>query len=108
MQQFRGGGINELVRQAARMQRKVEQAKEAVKHQEVTASAAGDKVKATATAEGKITRLEVDKDFLAEEGLELALDALTAAANQALEQGAKIMEEAVSKATGGAKIPGLT
>lgn len=50
--QFRGG-MNELVRQAARMQRKIDQVKEEIKDREVIASAAGDKVTVTATCEGK-------------------------------------------------------
>ena len=46
--QFRGG-MNELMRQAARMQRKVEQAKESLKDKELVATSVGDKVKATIT-----------------------------------------------------------
>ena len=46
--QFRGG-MNELMRQAARMQRKIEQAKSELKDKEVTATAVGDKVKAGRT-----------------------------------------------------------
>jgi DNA-binding protein YbaB len=67
--QFRGG-MSELIRQAARMQRKIDQVKEEIKSRELTVGAAGDKVKATATCEGKITRIEVDPAFLAAEGLE--------------------------------------
>ena len=61
--QFRGG-MNELMRQAARMQRKIEQVKEEIKDQEHAATSAGDKVKVTATCEGKISRIEVDPEFL--------------------------------------------
>ena len=50
--QFRGG-MNELMRQAARMQRKIEQVKEEIKDQEHTSRAAGDKVKVTATARAR-------------------------------------------------------
>ena len=108
MQQFRGGGgINELVRQAARMQRKIDDAKAKIKDQEVSATAAGDKVKATVTCEGKIVRLEVDAAFAKEEGLELALDALAAALNNALTAADKIVDEQVTKVTGGVKIPGM-
>ena len=107
MAQFRGG-MNELMRQAARMQRKIEQAKEAVKDNEVVAGAVGDKVKATVTYARKVTRIEIDPEFLKSEGIEMALDGACAAINSALEQADKAMEAEVEKVTGGVKVPGLT
>jgi len=101
------GGMNELMRQAARMQRKIEQAKEAVQDKEITAGAVGDKVKATVTYARKIVRIDIDADFLKNEGLELALDGACAAINGALEQADKAMEAEVNKVTGGVKIPGM-
>jgi DNA-binding YbaB/EbfC family protein len=104
--QFRGG-MNELMRQAARMQRKVEQVKAEIKDKEVVATAAGDKVTVTVTCEGKVRRIAIDPEFLASEGLEMALDAAVAAANSALESADKMVEAEVSKVTGGLKIPGF-
>jgi len=105
--QFRGG-MNELMRQAARMQRKIEQAKSELKDKEITATAVGDKVKATVTYGRKVSRIEVDAEFLKSEGLEMALDGVAAAVNSALEQADKAMEAELEKVTGGVKIPGLT
>jgi len=105
--QFRGG-MNELMRQAARLQRKIEQAKNEAKDKELTASAVGDKIKATVTYEGKVARIEVDKEFLESEGLDLTLDGICAAVNSGLEQAEKAMEAEVEKATGGLKFPGMT
>lgn len=99
--------MNELMRQAARMQRKIDQAKEAVSDKEVTAGAVGDKVKATVTYARKVVRIEVDPDFLKSEGIDLALDGACAAVNAALEQADKGMEAEVAKITGGVKMPGL-
>ena len=105
--QFRGG-MNELMRQAARMQRKIEQIKEEIKDQEHSSGTAGDKVKVTATCEGKITRIEVDPEFLKAEGLELVCDAIAAAANGALTAADKAVEDEVAKVTGGVKLPNLS
>jgi len=107
MNQFRGG-MNELLRQAARLQRKVEQVKAELADKEVTATALGDRVKATVTYGGRVAKLEVDPAVVASEGLELALDGLVAATNSANEQAAKALEAELSKVTGGVKIPGLT
>lgn len=104
--QFRGG-MNELVRQAARMQRKIDQVREELKDREITAGAAGDKVKVTATCEGKLARIEVDPELWQSEDRDLVLDAIAAAANSALKSADELVEEEVAKVTGGLKIPGL-
>jgi len=104
--QFRGG-MNELMRQAARMQRKIEDAKLKVKDNEVEGQAAGDKVKVVVTCEGKLNKITIDPEFLASEGLEMALDSVVAAANNALDAADKIVEAEVNKATGGMKMPGV-
>ena len=104
--QFRGG-MNELMRQAARVQRKIEQTKKELQDKEVVGSAVGDKVKATVTYTRKVTRIEVDPEFLKTEGLELALDAVVAAVNAGIEQADKAMEAELEKVTGGVKIPGV-
>lgn len=106
MGQF-SGGMNELMRQAARMQRKLEQVKKECGDREVTAGAVGDKVKATVTLAGKVNRLEIDPEFLKSEGIELSLDSACAAINTALEQAEKQMEAELAKVTGGVKIPGM-
>lgn len=104
--QFRGG-VNELVRQAARMQRKIDLVKQSIKDREVQGTSAGDKVTVVVTCEGKIGRISIDPEFLASEGLELALDAVSAAANSALDAADKLVEAEVSKVTGGLRIPGV-
>ena len=100
--------MNELMRQAARMQRKMEKRREALKDHEMSASSAGGKVKVTVTCEGKVRQIELDEAFLAEEGLEMALDSVVAAANSALDKADKHVEAEMAKITGGIKIPGLT
>lgn len=106
MGQFRGG-MSELMRQAARLQRKIEQARKDLGDREVVASAVGDKVKATVTYGGKVSRVEIDPEFLESEGLELALDGVVAAVNAGLEQAEKAMDEEIKKITGGLNIPGV-
>ncbi len=105
--QFRGG-MNELVRQAQRMQRKIDDVKKGLKDKEVEGSAAGDKVKATVTCEGKVRSIVIDPEFLKSEGIEMALDAATIAINAALDSADKLVEGEISKVTGGVKIPGMS
>ncbi len=98
--------MNELMRQAARMQRKIDQAKEAARDKEIVAESAGGKVKATVTYARRVVRIEIDPELLKSE-VELALDGACAALNSALEQADKAMEAEVEKVTGGVKIPGM-
>jgi DNA-binding YbaB/EbfC family protein len=101
------GGLNELMRQAARVQRKIEEKKTEVADREVTATAVGDKVKVTATYARKVSRIEVDPEFLKSEGIDMAADGICAAVNAALEAADKAMEAEIAKVTGGMKIPGV-
>jgi hypothetical protein len=104
--QFRGG-MNELMRQAARLQRKIEDRKKELADTEIVATAVGDKVKATVTYGKKLTRIQVDPEFLKAEGFDLAMDAVCTAVNAAYDQADKAMEAELEKVTGGVKIPGM-
>src|SRR6516162_5922411 len=104
--QFRGG-MNELMRQAARMQRKIDQAKAELKDRELTVEGLGGKVKVTVTLGRSVKRIEIDKETLAAEEQDLVLDGVCAAVNQAIELADKQMEAELEKITGGVKIPGL-
>ena len=100
--------MNELMRQAARMQRKMDQAREKLKDVEMSSSSAGGKVEVTVSCEGKVRKIDVNEAFLAEEGLEMTMDSVVAAVNSALEKADKHVEAEMAKITGGVKIPGLT
>ena len=104
--QFRGG-MNELMRQAARMQRRIDQAKEGLKEREVEVEGLGGKVKVVVTLGRSVRRIDIDKETLKTEELELVLDGVCAAVNQAIEQADKQMEAEIEKLTGGVKIPGM-
>jgi DNA-binding YbaB/EbfC family protein len=104
--QFRGG-MNELMRQAARMQRKIDQAKSELKERELTIEGLGGKVKVTVTLGRSVKRIDVDKATLQSEDMDLVLDGVCAVLNQGLEQADKQMEAELDKVTGGVKIPGV-
>ena len=104
--QFRGG-MNELMRQAARMQRRIDQAKTELKERELTVEGLGGKVKVTVNLGRSVKRIDIDKETLTSEDTDLVLDAVCAAINQGIEQADKQMEAEIEKVTGGVKIPGM-
>ena len=104
--QFRGG-MNELMRQAARMQRRIDQAKTELKEREIEVEGLGGKVKVVVTLGRSVKRIDIDKETLKAEELDLVLDGVCAAINQGIEQADKQMEAEIEKVTGGVKIPGM-
>ena len=95
------------MRQAARMQRKIDQAKSELKERELTVDGLGGKVKVVVTLGRSVKRIEIDKETLRTEDVDLVLDGVCAALNQAIEQADKQMETELEKGTGGVKIPGM-
>jgi DNA-binding YbaB/EbfC family protein len=104
--QFRGG-MNELMRQAARMQRRIDQAKAELKEREIEVEGLGGKVKVVVNLGRNVKRIDIDKETLKTEETDLVLDAVCAAINQGIEQADKQMESEIEKVTGGVKIPGM-
>lgn len=104
--QFRGG-MNELMRQAARMQRKIDEMKTQLKDKELAVEGLGGKVKVTVTLGRSVKRIEIDPEMLKNEDNNLVLDGVCAAINQGIEQADKQMEVELEKVTGGVKIPGM-
>lgn len=101
------GGMGELMRQANRMQRKVEKRREELKEETFEASVGNDKVSAIANGTPELVEVRIDKDLLDEEGLEMVQDLVVAAANAALTKAREHLDEEIEKITGGLNIPGL-
>jgi nucleoid-associated protein EbfC len=101
------GGMNELMRQASRMQRKIEQRREELKEQTFEASAGNDKVKVVVNGGAEIVSVSIDPSVLADEGLEMAQDLVVAATNAALTQAREVVDAELEKVSGGLKIPGM-
>jgi DNA-binding YbaB/EbfC family protein len=99
--------MNELMRQAARMQRRIDQAKSELKEREIAVEGLGGKVKVVVTLGRSVKRIDIDKETLKTEDIDLVLDGVCAAINQGIEQADKQMEAEIEKVTGGVKIPGM-
>jgi nucleoid-associated protein EbfC len=101
-------GGSELMRQAARLKRKLDEARAKLKDREVTLASSGDRVRVTVTCEGRVRRIEVEPKFVEAEGLEMTLDAIVAGVNAALELADKTAQTEIDQATGGLRVPGVT
>jgi nucleoid-associated protein EbfC len=101
------GGMGELMRQASRLQRKVEKRKEELKTETVEASAGNEQVKVVANGGGEIVSITIDPTLLQKEEIAMVQDLVVAASNAALSKSHAMVEAEIEKVTGGIKIPGL-
>ncbi len=99
--------MGELMRQASRMQRKVDKRREELKQETFEASVGNDRVIAVANGTPELLELRIDKGLLEEEELEMVQDLLVAAANAALTKAREHLDQEIDKITGGLSIPGL-
>jgi len=99
--------MGELMRQAGRVQRKVEKRREELKAETFEASAGNDKVTAVANGIPELVEIRIDQALLNEEGLEMVQDLVVAATNAALTKAREHVDAEIEKITGGLSIPGL-
>ena len=101
------GGMGELMRQAGRIQRKVEKRREELNQETFEASAGNDKVTAVANGIPELTEIRIDPDLLQQEDMEMVQDLVVAAANAALTKSREHVDAEIEKITGGLSIPGI-
>ena len=101
------GGMQNIMRQAQQMQKKIAKIQEEVGEQEFEASTGGGAV--TATVDGKQTLLgvDIDPDVLDEDDAEMLQEMIVGAVNQALQQAEDKMNEEIEQVTGGMNLPGM-
>ncbi|MEM7606808.1 MAG: YbaB/EbfC family nucleoid-associated protein, partial [Myxococcota bacterium] len=97
----------DLMRQASRMQRKIEKRKDELKDEEFEAGAGNDLVVVTVNGASELVKVAIDPKALEDEGLEMVQDLMVAATNAALVKAKEHVDGELEKVTGGLKIPGL-
>jgi DNA-binding YbaB/EbfC family protein len=97
--------MNELIRQAQMMQKKMLRTQEEIGKKEVEASVGGGMVTVKATCSGEILAVTIDKAVL--EDVDMLQDMVLSAVNEALKKGKDVMQGEMAQITGGMKIPGL-
>jgi nucleoid-associated protein EbfC len=105
-QHFRGG-MSELMRQASRLQRKIEVRKQELKAETVEASAGNDQVKVVVNGARELVSITIAPELLKSEDLSMTQDLLVAAVNAGLTKSQEMVDKELEKVTGGLKIPGL-
>jgi DNA-binding YbaB/EbfC family protein len=101
--------MQQMMKQAQKMQRQLADAQDQLAETEVSASAGGGMVKVTGTADGSITGIEIDGSVLGldEEDSEMLQDTILAAVNEMLARAQEVTNQRLGSITGGMNIPGM-
>ena len=101
------GGISEMMKQAHRIQTKLELVKEELKEETWSTEAAGGKVKVKINGAKELISIEINKDIVDPEDIETLQDVIISAVNAAHTLANEKIEEATEAVTGGFKLPGM-
>jgi DNA-binding YbaB/EbfC family protein len=99
--------IGKLMKQAARIQRQMEEVQAQLAAKTVEASSGGGVVKVVAKCDNSIASIKIDPQAVNPADTQLLEDLILTAANNALAQAKEISNAEMSKVTSGFNIPGL-
>ena len=95
------GNMNNLMKQAQRMQRQMEEAQKAMEEMEATATAGGGAVEVTVSGKKEILKVKLTEDVVDPDDIEMLEDLIVAATNEALRKIDEASAQSMSKITGG-------
>lgn len=99
--------IQQLMKQAQKMQEQMGKIQEESKKKTVEASAGGGMVVATVSGAMELVSLKIEKEVVNPGDIEMLQDLVVAAVNEALRRAQQMVSEDMSKLTGGLNIPGM-
>ncbi|MBQ5445523.1 MAG: YbaB/EbfC family nucleoid-associated protein [Lachnospiraceae bacterium] len=95
------GNMNNLMKQAQKMQKQMEETTKELESKEVTAAAGGGAVSVTVSGKKEVTKVEIDKEVVDPDDVEMLEDLIMAAVNEALRKMEDLSNQSMSKITGG-------
>ena len=104
-----GGAQNlqQLARQAQKMQDQMEEATAELNAKEYTASSGGGMVTVTISGELEIKKLDINPEVVDPEDIEMLSDLITAAVNEAIRTANTDKDDTMNKISGGMNLGGL-
>ena len=102
-----GGNMQQLQRQAMKLQQQMTKMHEELEAREYEASAGGGMVNARVNGKNEVLSIEIKPEAVDPEDVEMLQDMVLAAVNEALRTASETSEREMSKLTGGISMPGL-
>jgi nucleoid-associated protein EbfC len=102
--------LQEMMRQAQRMQKRLQKVQEEAGERTVEGSAGGGMVVVTLNGRNELLSVKLDPQVVSVEEIDMLQDLVVAAVNQAISRATEMMKEEMAKVTGGVggmPIPGM-
>ena len=100
-----GGNMNNMIRQAQKMQQDMLKAQEELENKTYEAAAGGGVVSATVSGKNKLVAVAIDPEAVDPDDVEMLQDLIVAAVNEALRKANDDAASQMSKLTGGLNLP---
>lgn len=101
------GNMKKMMEQAKKMQQDMVKKQEELKEKTIEVSSGGGAVKVTVSLDIAVQKIEIDKDVVDPDDVEMLEDLVLAGVREGLEKAKSIQEQEMSSVTGGLGIPGL-
>ncbi len=95
------------MKEAQKLQNEMARVQEEAKKKTAEATAGGGMVTAVASGAGEIVSITIDPEVVNPEDIEMLQDLIMAASNEALRRAKEMVDEEMSKLTGGLQMPGI-
>ncbi|MCR5655102.1 MAG: YbaB/EbfC family nucleoid-associated protein [Lachnospiraceae bacterium] len=95
------GNMNNLMKQAQRMQRQMEESQKELESKEFSATAGGGAVEVTVSGAKEVTKIKIDPEAVDPEETEMLQDTIMAAVNEALRKADEASSAMMGGLTGG-------
>ncbi|WP_234125039.1 YbaB/EbfC family nucleoid-associated protein [Clostridium hydrogenum] len=102
-----GGNMNNLLKQAQKFQKQMEDMQKEAENKEFTATVGGGAVSATATGKKVLTAINIKPEVVDPDDVEMLQDLILTACNEALKKADDETSEEMKKLTGGMNLPGM-
>ena len=95
------GNMNNLMKQAQKMQRQMEETTKELEEKEVTATAGGGAVEVTVSGKKEVVKVKLAEEVVDPDDIEMLEDLIVAATNEALRKMEELSQQSMAKITGG-------
>ena len=102
-----GGNMNNLMKQAQKLQKQMETMQSELKNKEFSATAGGGAVTVLVNGKKEIVDIKIKPEVVDPEDVEMLQDLILAACNEALKNAEQETASEMKKLTGGLNIPGM-
>lgn len=97
----------DIMRQAQKLQQEMLRVQQEAEAKTVEASAGGGMVTAVANGAGQIVSIKIDPEVVNPDDVQMLEDLVVAACNEALKRAKEMVQEEMSKITGGLQLPAM-